>query len=65
MQTFLFLQIRSARLAWFSSLVVLLLQRTPLIRVLVQWQALGDGGRAGQLLRAMIPLAVAAGRSTP
>lgn len=54
------MRLHSARAAWVSSLLVLLLQRAPMLRVLAdtEFQA---GSRLGELLRALVPLALAAG----
>lgn len=54
------LHLRAARLAWPATLLVLLLQRTPLLRFFVQADAVA-GGRVGHVLRAMLPAAVVLG----
>lgn len=50
----------SARYTWMTSMLVLVLQRTPVLRVFLQVDP-GIDFRAGQLLRAALPLAAAAG----
>ncbi len=57
---FLRLNFHSARLAWPTTILVMLLQRTPVLRMLVNAEA-GTGGGAGQMLRALIPTAIALG----
>jgi len=49
-----------ARAAWLSSLLVLLLQRTPVLRVFVSAEFVA-GSRLGEMLRAIVPVAFAAG----
>lgn len=60
MITLLCVRVRNARLAWPATLLILLLQRTPVLRVVAEAE-FASGGRAGQLLRAIIPAVVALG----
>jgi len=55
-----FLRLHSARVAWLASLLVLLLQRSPVLRVFVSAE-FAAGSRLGEMLRALVPLALAAG----
>lgn len=55
-----FLQIRHARLTWLSSMLVLLLQRTPVLRLFAQVNP-GVVFRSGQVLRALVPAAIVTG----
>jgi len=54
------LRLHSARMAWLASLLVILLQRTPVLRVFVQAE-FAAGSRLGEMMRAIVPLALAAG----
>lgn len=60
MNRFLYPHPYCARVAWLSSLLVLLLQRTPVLRVLASAEFAG-GSRLGEMLRALVPAALAAG----
>jgi len=57
---FLRLRLCSARLAWPTTILVLLLQRTPILRLLVNADFISSG-RVGQILRAVIPAAIGLG----
>ena len=57
---FLRLKMHSARLAVPATMLLLLLQRTPVLRLLMNPELLA-GGRVGQVLRAMLPAALALG----
>lgn len=60
MNTFFLLRLHGARAAWLSSLLVLLLQRAPMLRILVPAEFVA-GSRLGEMLRAIVPVALAAG----
>ncbi|MBE2214433.1 MAG: immunoglobulin domain-containing protein [Opitutaceae bacterium] len=60
MNQFLLLRLHGARMAWVSSLLVLLLQRTPMLRVLASSE-FAVGCRLGEMLRALVPVALATG----
>lgn len=62
MNSFL-VRFQSARVVWAVSLFVILLQRTPILRVLVQAE-FANGIRAGQMLGAAVPIAAVATAST-
>lgn len=58
---FLCVRLRTLRLAWPMTMLVLLLQRTPVLRMILNAGAGPGTGAAGQFLRAMIPAAFAIG----
>lgn len=58
MLTCLFIKIRTARMMWPAMTLIMMLQKTPILRVLVHAE-FANGVRAGHLLRALIPGAVA------
>ncbi|MBE2213148.1 MAG: immunoglobulin domain-containing protein, partial [Opitutaceae bacterium] len=60
MNTLVLWRIRSARITWLTSMLVLLLSRTPVLRVLVSAE-FAAGSRLGEMLRALVPVALAAG----
>lgn len=58
MLTYIFIKIRTARMMWPAMSLIMMLQKTPIIRVLVHAE-FANGVRAGSLLRAAVPVAVA------
>jgi hypothetical protein len=60
MNTLIFWRIHSARLTWLTTMLVLLLSRTPVLRVLVSAE-FSAGPRLGEMLRALVPLALTTG----
>jgi hypothetical protein len=54
------LRLHCARVTWLSTLLVVLLQRTPILRVFASAE-FAAGSRLGEMLRAVVPLALAAG----